>query len=156
MTLWFIVFNNPDDCEAGPYQCGPADMGANRPARGDFLLASGHVIGADGSATFGGRLNVGDTSGSGLSELPDGCIPGYPDCGGPVGLESPEGALVIQAVHSHGPKQTGQVLKSQLQSYTGGCEAFIGSLPGGFAASQAEVPVAVGECSTIQVSPHAP
>ena len=65
-------------------------------------------------------------------------------------------ALVILAVHSHGPKLTGQALKSQLQSYTGGCDSFIGSLPGGFAASQAEVPVAVGECSTIQVSPHAP
>lgn len=156
MTLWFIVFNNPEQCAAGAYQCGPADIGANRPAQGDFLVASGHVIDASGNATFGGSLKVGDTSGSGLLELPDGCIPGYPDCGGPIGLTSPEGALVILAVHSHGPKQTGQVLKSQLQSYTGGCETFIGTVPGGFAASQAEVPDAVGECSTIQVSPHAP
>jgi hypothetical protein len=61
-------------------------MGANRAARGDFLLASGHVIGSDGNSMFGGQLNAGDTAGSGLLESPDGCIPGYPDCGGPVGL----------------------------------------------------------------------
>ena len=56
MTLWFIVFNNPEYCVAGPYMCGPADMGKNRAAKGDFLLASGHVIDADGNATFGAAL----------------------------------------------------------------------------------------------------
>ncbi len=82
MTLWFIVFNHPELCVGGPYACGPADLGVNRAAKGDFLLANGHVIGADGNATFGGHLNVGDLSGSGMWELPGTCVPGYEGCGG--------------------------------------------------------------------------
>ena len=154
MTLWFIVFNNPNECVGGPYNCGPADMGANRAAEGDFLLATGHVVNGQKKVTFAGHLNVGDVSGSGLLELPDNCIPGYPDCGGPVGLKNPEGALVILAVHSHGPALTGQGLKSQISSYLGGCTDVIGTVPGGFAAGPSEVPNAIGECATIQISPH--
>ena len=156
MTLWFIVFNYPDLCVAGPSNCGPQDLGKDRPAQGDFLVASGHVVGADGTASFGGHLQLGETAGSGLAEFPEGCIPDLPGCGGPVGLVSLNGALVILAVHSHGPKQTGAELKAQISSYLGGCEVFTGTLPGGFAASEAEIPVNDGECATIQVSPHAP
>jgi len=156
VTLWFIVFNYPEKCLAGSYNCGPADMGANRPAKGDFMVAGGHVIDASGYASFGGRLNVGDTAGSGLAEFTGGCMPGLPNCGGPIGLVNVDGALVVLAVHSHGPKLTGQDLKSQISSYLGGCQTFIGTLPGGFAASEAEVPVNIGECSTTQVSPHLP
>ena len=156
MTLWFIVFNNPEACEAGPFVCGPEDMGADAPAQGDFLLASGNVIGDDGDATFGGSLKAGDVGGSGLAEFPGGCLPGLPDCGGPIGLVNLDGALVVLAVHSHGPAQTGQVLKEQISSYLGGCEIFTGTLPGGFSANAGELPVNDGECATIQVSPHAP
>ncbi|MCO5191246.1 MAG: hypothetical protein M9918_24045 [Anaerolineae bacterium] len=155
MTMWFIVFNYPEDCVAGPYNCGPADLGTNRAAQGDFLIATGHVVNGNGQATFAGSLAANDISGSGMPELPDGCVPGYPDCGDPAGLIDPSGALVVLAVHSHGPKQTGQVLASQLSSYLGGCEVVIGTIPGGFAAGPDEVPVEVGECSTIQMSPHA-
>jgi len=154
MTLWFIVFNYPADCVAGPYNCGPADLGTNRAAQGDFLLASGNVVGSSGQASFGGHLGVGDLSGSGMPELPGGCVPGYPDCGEPAGLINPAGALVILAVHSHGPAQSGQVLRSQISSYLGGCQVVIGTLPGGFSADASQVPDAAGECSTIQVSPH--
>ncbi len=156
MTLWFIVFNNPEACEAGAFSCGLADMGADRPAQGDFLLASGHVIGADGTATFGGNLKVDDTSGSGLAEFPDACIPDLPDCGGEVGLVDVENALVVLALHSHGPKLTGQELESQISSFLGGCENFIGTGPDGFAANAGEIPANVGECSTFQISPHPP
>jgi hypothetical protein len=156
MTLWFIVFNNPLECVSGPYDCGPADLGMNRAAKGDFVLATGHVIGDSGTATFAGHLNTGDVSGSGLPELPGGCVPGYDGCGGPVGLLNPEGALVVLAVHSHGPALTGQGLVSQIGSYLGGCEVVVGTVPGGFAASAGEVPDALGECATFQVSPHMP
>ncbi len=71
------------------------------------------------------------------------------------GLINPEGALVILAVHSHGPALSGKALESQLRSYLGGCTVVIGTLPGGFAAAPAEVPTTDGECSTIQISPHA-
>ena len=149
-TLWFIVFNNPELCSD---ECGLDDLGASRPAQGDFLLASGHVIDADGTATFGGRLKAGDTSGSGLPEI-GGCVPGLPDCGGPIGLVNIEDALVVLAVHSHGPKLSGQALKEQISTYTGGCDEFIGE--DGFATAPEFVPSKVGQCSTIQFSPHAP
>jgi hypothetical protein len=154
-TLWFILFNYPEKC-GEPFACTPADLGSNRPAMGDFLLVDGAVIAPDGTVSMSGSLPVGDTSGSGLSELPEGCVPGYPDCGSPVGIVNPEGALVIVALHSHGPKQSGDVLEGQLNSYLGGCEQVIGTVPGGFAADVSEVPDASGECATIQVSPHAP
>lgn len=156
MTLWFIVFNNPEECVAGPFECGLEDMGADRAAQGDFLLASGHVVGAGGTITFGGSLKVDDTSGSGLAEFPDACLPGLPDCGGEVGLVDVDNALVVLALHSHGPRLEGQALKSQISSFLGGCDDFIGTGPGGFAASYSEIPTNVGECSTFQISPHPP
>ena len=64
-TLWFVVFNYPEECKAGPYKCSPLDMG-DTDAKGDFLFASGHVL---GEGNFAGHLNVGDTSRSGLAEM---------------------------------------------------------------------------------------
>ena len=146
-TLWFIVFNDPLACSD---ECGVDDLGPG-PAQGDFLLASGQVIGSDGNATFGGHLSVGDTSGSGLNELPS-CPDG--DCG--IGLLYPETALVVLALHSHGPAMKGQELKAQISSFTGGCVVFQDVDNDGFANGPEDIPDALGECSTMQVSPHAP
>lgn len=152
MTLWYIVFNYPEKCT--PPGCDFDDLGAARDAQGDFLLADGQVIAEHGYAYFSGKLKVGDISGSGLAELPDGCVPGFPDCGGSIGLVNPAGALVNLAVHSHGPALTGAALESQLNSFTGGCAEFLGA--GGFAGSSLELPVTEGQCSTIQQSVHLP
>ena len=158
MTLWFIFFNYPEKCIDGPFMCGPQDLGSNREAMGDFLYipGAGAVIGEDGRVTFSGSIGLNDPTGTGLVELPDGCVPGYEGCGEPVGLLNPSGALVITALHSHGPALTGDDLANQLSSYLGGCETVIGTLPGGFSASPEEIPDAPGECSTIHISPHAP
>jgi hypothetical protein len=120
-------------------------------AQGDFLFASGHVIGSDGKATFSGRLQEGDVSGSGLHEV---ACPETKDCG--IGLLDSEKALVVLALHSHGPAMEGQVLKSQINSFTGGCEVFQDVDNDGFANDPTDIPDAVGECSTMQMSPHAP
>jgi len=69
VTLWWVVFNYPENCAAGPYQCSPNDMGNDMPAKGDFLFASGQVVADNGKGNFAGRLNVGDTSRSGLARL---------------------------------------------------------------------------------------
>jgi len=143
MTLWFIFFNYPDLCSDGV--CGLDDLGADKPAQGDFHLADGRVIGNRGYTWFRGSLNVGDTSGSGLAEL------GME----PVALVNPKGALFNLAVHSHGPALTGDDLIAQLNSYTGGCiMPFLGI--DGFAGGFDELPVNPGECSTIQQSIHIP
>ncbi len=150
-TLWFIVFNYPEECIAGPYMCSPLDLGPDAAAKGDFLLASGHVIGGNGRGNFGGHLNVGDTSGSGFAEVN---CPDTWDCA--PGLIDPDGALVVLAVHDHGPKQTGQTLVDQISSFLGGCVGPFNGNEFGFATGPGDIPDADGECSTIQFSPHPP
>lgn len=148
VTLWFVIFNSPADCIGG---CGLDDILFNPSAEADFLVAAGHVIGESGSANFGAHLRVGDTSGSAFPEI------GLPDR--VTGLTNPWGAQVGLLVHSHGPKLTGQALKAQLSSFTGGCAVFLGDLelPGsGIADGPEDVPDAVGECSTLQASIHMP
>lgn len=147
VTMWFVIFNRPDACSTTP--CGVADLLFNEEAEGDFLFGAGTVIGGSGSGDFGAHLRVGDTRGSAFTEI------GMPDR--PIGLTNPRTAQVGLLLHSHGPMVPGQVLASQLSSFTGGCEVFLGDLelPGsGIADGPEDVPRAVGECSTIQVSVH--
>jgi hypothetical protein len=139
VTMWFVVFNYPEFCASSP--CGPADIG-NPDVKFDGLYGGGHVIGADGTANFGGHLAVGDASGSLFVEQ------GMPG----VGLLNPLGAEVWLMLHVHGPAGTGQVLKAQISSFLGGCTTFLG--PDGVADGPEDVPVSVGECSTVQVSIH--
>jgi hypothetical protein len=144
MTLWFIVFNNPAGCSTTP--CSVPEDIFNPNAQADFLVGGGHVTGNGPDATFSGYLGVGDASGSGMPEI------GLPELA--LGLLDPMGAEVVLAIHSHGPAMTGQTLVEQISSFTGGCQTFNG--PNGFAAGPADVPDAVGECSTMQRSVHLP
>jgi hypothetical protein len=143
--LCFIVFNYPEECAAGPYQCSPVDLGVT-PAQGDFLVGGGHVL---GKGNFGGHLNAGDTRGSGLAEVLGckGCTPG---------LIEPDTALVVLAIHDHGPAQTGQTLKEQISTFLGGCVGPFNGNQYGFATGSQDIPDNPGECSTIQFSAHAP
>ena len=121
--------------EGGSIRFNPA-VGA------DFHFASGHVTGGSGNSTFAGRLNVGDTSRSGLVEFGE----------DPVPLMDAYKAEVLLAIHSHGPALTGKALKDQLSSFTGGCVVYLG--PNGFAASENDIPTDKGECTTFQLSTH--
>jgi hypothetical protein len=144
VTLWFIVFNNPSACTSDP--CSIDDLVGNEDAEGDFLVGGGHVIGGGDQVNLGGALRVGDTSGSGFIEM------GAP--GRAIGLTNPRGAEVHLALHSHGPAVTGQTLAEQISSFTGGCVGpFLGGADG-IADGPGDVPDAVGECSTLQVSVH--
>lgn len=147
-TLWFIVFNYPENCTPDQGGCSPDDLG-DTAAQGDFFIGGGHVIGSDGKGNFGGHLKVGDTSGSGLAEVMD-----CEDC--TPGLIDPAGALVVLAVHDHGPAQTGQTLTEQISSFLGGCVGDFNGNEFGFATGPGDIPDNVGECSTIQFSPHMP
>jgi hypothetical protein len=149
VTLWMIIFNNPEHCDSVP--CAnvavapnefPPDL-FNPGVAGDFHFASGHVTSPAGRLTLGGHLRVGELRASGRLEVGiDGGIP----------LMDPFKAEVLLAVHSHGPALRGTALKQQLNSFLGGCQAFLG--PDGFAAGPGDVPDAVGECSTLQFSVH--
>jgi hypothetical protein len=147
VTLWFIVFNNPSACANDP--CNIVDLIFNPAAEGDFLVGGGKVIGDSAQINLGGALQVGDSSGSGFIEI------GMPARA--IGLTNPRGAEVHLALHSHGPAVPGPTLRDQINSFTGGCQVFLGN--GGFAGSgnaegPKDVPDAVGECSTLQVSVH--
>lgn len=144
VTMWFIVFNNPAACADTP--CSIADLLFNPATEGDFLWGAGKIIGGSGQGGFGGHLRVGDVSGSGLTEI------GFPP-ESRVGLTNPWGAEVHLALHSHGPAQTGQVLKSQLNSFTGGCLVFLGNAFGQ-AEGPGDIPVNTGECTTFAASVH--
>ena len=147
VTLWFIVFNNPSACAGDP--CSIVDLIFNPAAEGDFLVGGGKVTGDSARVNLGGSLQVGDSSGSGFIEI------GMP--GRAIGLTNPRGAEVHLALHSHGPAVAGPTLRNQINSFTGGCQVFLGN--GGFVGSgiadgPEDVPDAVGECSTLQVSVH--
>jgi hypothetical protein len=139
VTMWFVIFNYPEFCATSP--CGPADI-PNPDVKFDGLYAAGHVIGGTGLANFGGHLPVGDPSGSLFVEQ------GMPA----VGLLNPLGAEVLLMLHVHGPAGTGQLLKSQISSFLGGCDVFLG--PDGVADGPEDMPVSAGQCSTVQVSAH--
>jgi hypothetical protein len=141
VTLWFVFFNAPEQCATRP--CQASDMAI---ADGDFHFAAGQVTGS-GKVTFAGHLQANDISGSGILET--GMGPG-------TALTNPYGAEIVLALHSHGPKMRGLRLKDQISSYLGGCELpFLGD-DIGFATGPQDIPTAFGECSTIQVSVHAP
>lgn len=143
ITMWFIVVNNPEACNSSP--CSIEDVLFNEAAQGDFLIGAGNVIGGSGVGNFGGSLKVGDSSGSGFAEI------GMPERA--IGLLNPRGAEVHLALHSHGPALSGQTLKSQISSFTGGCAVFLGN-QFGIADGPEAVPSEEGQCSTIQASIH--
>lgn len=146
VTMWFIVFNNPLACATSP--CGAPDIFNDDPngPMGDFLWGGGTIVGGSGKANIGGHLAVGDASRSGLLEIG---MPQYV-----TGLTDPWNAEVHLMIHSHGPKQTGTELQSQLNSFTGGCYlGFLGN-PFGIAEGFDDIPALEGECSTIQGSVH--
>ena len=102
-----------------------------------------------GGGNFGGQLQVGDKSASGLAE-----VMGCQDC--TPGLIDPQGALVVLAIHDHGWAQTGETLVAQISSFLGGCDGPFNGNEFGFATGPQDIPDDYGECSTIQFSPHMP
>lgn len=109
ITLWWVVANNPDQCEAGIpglSQCGPMDHLAGR---GDFAVhhATGRIVEEDGTARFGAHLRVGDDS----RALFD----------GEPGLTDPRDAEVLLVVKTHG-QRIPELTSEMLRTFIGGCE----------------------------------
>lgn len=107
-TLWILVFNDPEGC-ATPLNCVDADI-VNPDAKPDMLYAAGTLVGRRGTATFAGRLKVGDLSGSINDPV---SLPAF-------GLMDPFGAEIWLAVHQHGPKIP-EFMPDMIQSVDGGC-----------------------------------
>lgn len=57
-SAWYVIFNRPDQCAAGPGACGEGDLG-NPDVRLGVLNAGGFVSSADGTGYFAGTLQTG-------------------------------------------------------------------------------------------------
>ena len=126
-TLWWVVFNNPEECEhgQGPVACGELDLfdGPDGPTgvEPSCVYADGSLVGGNGHARFADQLRVG--------EVRDSCIDFFVDLepgleGEDHGLTDPQGAEVHLVVRSHGPRIPGEV-DQQLRTFAGGCEEFL-------------------------------
>lgn len=140
VTLWVIVANAPQECEAGsPLSlCGPADHEAGRGAI-SVHRGTGRVVGDDGTASYGTHLRVGDTSRGLFTQDP--------------GLLDPRGAEVLLIAKTHGPKIPGLV-SEQLHTFLGGCDESAPPLE-----ARPEVLGQPGPntgCAEIQISVHSP
>jgi hypothetical protein len=108
VTLWFAIFNNPQNCAAQP--CTPADL-ANPAVRGSVASAGGKIIGPDGAATFGAFRAVGDTTGV------------FSGMGTAEGLLDALKAEIHLVARNHGPALLNEpvTLNQQLTLFNGGC-----------------------------------
>ena len=61
-SAWFIIFNNPEQCAAGPGACSGADLGNPR-VGGAVLNAGGFIADGSGNGYFAGTLSSGPAPG---------------------------------------------------------------------------------------------
>jgi hypothetical protein len=114
-TIWWIIFNNPENCTDS--MCGEDDVlagligGDPNKVMVDAIFATGHIAGSKWGA--GAHLNEGDTSGS--------LRPGF----GlePIGLKDAKKAEIHLVVRSHGPASnlTPGELAAAIHTVDGGC-----------------------------------
>jgi len=139
-TIWWIIWNSPENCEGIP--CGSdADFGNAGTGPGgtalSMMYAAGNIIRHSGVGTFHGYLKEGVIQGSINDQV------GVPD----LPLLDAKKAEVHLVVRSHGPRIPGME-DVQTSSYEGGCTV-------NFFPFEA-IPTNPGECGDIHASEHLP
>ena len=86
VTMWWVVFNDPEACEAHPAPCGMNDIGVEEVAA-EVTYAAGTVIDDAGNGTFVGYHPLGHTEQAWFGH----------------GLRNPLGAEVHLVMRTHGP-----------------------------------------------------
>jgi hypothetical protein len=106
-TLWWVVFNVPENCEAGTVlsRCGLGDL-MNDSAVPSLLWGAGQVVGEGGVGNLAAHLRVSNP-------------PGEVRLG--PGLLDPLGATIHIVVRTHGPAIPGSILE-QMRTFVGGCD----------------------------------
>ena len=146
VTLWLIIFNNPNECATTP--CSEADL-FNPSVEPDAIYGAGNIIDDSEVASFGFSLKAGDNSGS-IADLF-----GMPtDDGDPFGLINPRGAEVHYVLRLHGPMIPLE-MPAQIKTYGGGCVDFA---PYGYSppAEESELKLGWGECQDVQAALNLP
>jgi hypothetical protein len=138
VTLWMVVFNNPEHCDDG---CDIPDF-FNPLVQADALYADGRLIGPSGRASYAGRRNVGDARGSIFPAWLG--LPAY-------GILDADKAEIHFVVHTHGQKIPGLV-GEMLRSFNAGCGPTFMDIP---------VPEELGThgpntCQDVQFTMHLP
>jgi hypothetical protein len=144
-TVWWVVFNNPELCDAGcdGNDVGAALMSGSNPIGIGILYAGGHVIGADGKFSFGAHLAEGSTVG---------CQTMPPFVGVCTALVDSSTAEIHLVLHDHGPPIPGEV-QEQISSFHGGCDDYIFGPTG---AVFLHYGLGAYDCFSPQASPHMP
>lgn len=142
-TLWWVIWNNPNQCIGGG-PCGLPDFPNAENVQVELLYASGVVAGKSGKATFSAHLKEGDVEGS-VNDLFN--LPGY----GGLQIGNQNGAEVHMVIRSHGPGIPGEI-GEQITTYLGGCNPDNGL---GFPPFSA-IPQNPGECGDIFAAIHTP
>jgi hypothetical protein len=159
MTMWIVVFNNPNACTTGPGvpKCTDQDVffpdgSLNTDVQADFLYGGGRIARRGKVRIFGHVRENGPEglNGTGLGELVcriqgDACAD--PDDINTPGLQNPEGAEIHLVLHDHGKAMTGADLWAQLTTFLGGCPG----LPNPFPTTG---PGDLMDCQSIQFSVH--
>ena len=109
-TVWWVIFENPENCAGGPGACADTDLG-NAAVAGSAFLATGFVTGADGTATVSAHHEGYNM------------IPGGTDVLLGNGLSRGNGfhAEVHMVVRSHGAIVPGNVA-AQISTIDGACD----------------------------------
>jgi len=130
-TIWWVVWNKPENCLAFPGACDAPDFENAEAVEVEVMYAAGKIADHHGNATFSGHLNIDNASDS-INDLF-----GFSSFGG---LKDPVTAEVHLVLRSHGPAIPGQV-HNQLTSYQGGCTTYLPDFT--------EVPDEEGECADL-------
>jgi len=137
-TLWWVIWNKPQNCIGYPAPCGDLDFAIADQVEVEVLYATGHVVGNSGIGNFSAHINENDDTGS------VNALFGLPLFGG---LNDAETAEVHMVLRSHGPAVPGLV-NEQIGGYLGGCTTFFPPFT--------EIPDEVGECGDFEASIHQP
>lgn len=136
-TLWWVIWNYPDNCANSPNPCDEPDFGNPVVVGVDVLNAGGHLAGNSGKVNISAHLKEGDTSKS--------IIRSVFNLADPIGLIDAQTAEVHPVLRSHGPAIPGMV-NEQIGSYLGGCTVFFDAFT--------QIPLNEGECGDIYAAIH--
>ncbi len=115
VTIWMVVFNNPDACQfpTDLGQCSDPDI-ADPAVVADVMYLAGNVVGNSGKASFAGHKKIGENTGSIF-------VPLLPPGVEPPGLQNPTGAEIHLVVHTHGQKLP-EYMPDMIKTFAGGCQ----------------------------------